>query len=234
MLTERRQFIAFGNFAEISIANISPLNEVVKTYNLSVMALPDVIEPSITANGIQQFTIPAQPVGLRPAFQSEDKQTTIFLGTSKVYIEQVDKSVDSFPDFIKMSVNLITDIINRYSVTINRVAINGQLSGYAQEARDKLYVKFFNKTALYGDVSDEWQFRINTKVNVEELNCEINKIVSFNRGEFIINNRIVPDMLFSVYDFNTKRGIDKLFNLEDINKFIELGNVFRETIVNFV
>ncbi len=230
MKEAKRQFVVFGNFNTISLNNINLLDDIKNQFGLQINALPDIISPN--QMGIQPVFFQSVPsVSIRPVLQSEDKKTSIFFGSSRLHVEQLEQDVETYDEFFSIALNALNAIYNTYQIKINRIAINGQLLCFDKQDMEKAYSKYFKKSDLYGESSNEWQFRINTNKKDEELDCEINQIISFSRNKLFDKVGVLTDALQSAYDYNTKYGLNKLFTIKDIEIFNKKAYEFRKSFI---
>ena len=232
MIEKKRQIVIFGNFNSITFDSLTSFSEIKNEYKFQINAMPDIPNEVRTPVG-QPVVINPNGLNIRPVFQSEDKKTSVFFGLSRIHIEQLDQDVDSYDEYYNMAIKVIQVIVENSSVTINRIAINGQILDFDKEAMESRYTKIFKKSKLYGENSDEWQIRINTKEKINTLSCEINKIISYARGFVFETLTGEPkESLITTYDFNTKQGLNREFSLEEIKDFYSLGYEYRKNLLN--
>lgn len=229
-----RQFVIFGEFKSIVLNNINRLDEIKNKYKFQINAVPDMLElPTLNVVGQPPFAFNSNPVDIRPIFQTLDMKTNVFFGSKRIHIEQLNQETDSYSNFNSMAVEIIKAIMLAYKdeIKVNRVALNGQISGFDETAMDKIYSDTFKKSSLYGEHSKEWQFRVNTVFEDSTLKSSLNKIVSFMRGTVYDNKKSAIDTLIAVYDLNTIRNNDKVFTVDEIDYFNNLGCQYRNSII---
>lgn len=220
-----RQFVFFGNFNSIKIDDIADLKELKDEYHFQTSAMPDII---FATQPVQPNQIPImQNLPIRPLFQTEDKSTTVFFGSTRIHVEQINNDSESFEDFKEMATRILNEVKNKFDLKINRVALNGQLYFSESSKMEKIFADTFKKSKLHDLKSNEWQARIVTKDFNQSLNCNINKIVFYSRG--IFENQ--EEGMISSYDFNTEPGIDKIYNDQEISDFFKLGCEYRRDFI---
>lgn len=232
MIEKKRQIVIFGNFNSITFDSLTSFVEIKKEYKFQINALPDL--PNDVRNPVgQPVVINSGGLNIRPVFQSEDKKTSVFFGSSRIHIEQLDQDTESYDEYYNMATKVIEVIVKSSLITINRIAINGQILDFDKEAMESRYTKVFKKSKLYGENSDEWQIRINTKEQMNTLACEINKIISYARGFVFETFTGQPKQsLITTYDFNTRQGLNREFTLAEIKEFYALGYEYRKNLLN--
>lgn len=231
-----RQFVIFGNFNSVKFDNVLNLKEIRSRYNLQLNAMPDIpnppdnnqggqpIAPGIVINGVQTLES-------RPIFQTSDKRFQIFFGTKRIHIEEFEGSSESYFEFNKKAVEIICEIIHGLKLKVIRVALNGRLYNDDKKWATEAFNKIFNRTELYSDNSMEWQFHIASKENNTVLGCEINKIASYARGNFIDGLGKMQNGIIANYDFNTQVNIEKIFNEKEIRLFNECAQKYRSQFI---
>ena len=97
---------------------------------------------------------------------------------------------------------------------------------------NKWYTNTFKSSDVYGDMSDEFSFYINTKFHDQDLNTEINKIIACKRAnEVLPNNEMKPIMIVD-YDYNTAINISAKFELSQLDTLINQAKEFKNKIIN--
>ena len=230
MIEKNRQIVIFGNFNGINFDSLVLFSEIKDKYKLQISAMPDIPVEAVKG-GTPVIVNAVNNLNIRPALQSEDKKTTVFFGASRIHIEQLDQTMDSYEQFYGMALEIISDILQKIKVVVNRIAINGQIVNYQQEIMDAAYKKIFKKSTLYGDTSDEWQFRITTRENNDKPSCVINKVISYTRGFVFEPTGQAKAVLATVYDFNTKQDLSREFELDEIKEFYTLGCEYRNNLL---
>lgn len=219
-----RQFVLFGNFNSVTFDSILKLSDLREKYNLKVNAMPDIPQLSNPQQPLNvQFGVPES----RPIFQTLDKRTTIFFGTSRIHIEQLDSLSETYQIFNGMVMDIVSNIVENLGINVIRVALNGRLYNSDKEWSVKVFNSIFNKSKLYSDKSNEWTVRICDKENNSVLGCEINKIAQYTRGKFVDISKQELDGLIASYDFNTQVNVDKIFNETEIQEFNKLAQEYR-------
>lgn len=224
----KRQFVIFGNFSKISFEELNLLSDIKEKYNFVIDAQQDV--PVVPATILNQPIIQSN-ISVRPTFKSLDKKTTILFGSSRIHIEQLDSSINSYDEFNLMAIEIIKKVSKVFNLTINRLAINGTILITDEDKMNSFLKLFFKKNILFTYDSDEWQFRINNKMFSEEINSEINKILFFNRTKVINTNKNTNILLLS-YDYNTQINDTKLFNIDSVMTFNKIAKEFRTQVIN--
>lgn len=228
MLSINRQFVIFGNYNGISFNDVMQLENVIKEFSFQFGAMPDIL-PLRRINEPISTSLPfAQN---RPAFQSIDKRITVFFGTSRIHVEEVDGDSDKYDDFMRMSLKIINAIIEKMEIKINRVAINEQLFSDEDTWMNLIYQNLFKSSHLYGATSDEWQVRIRSKEELAKFSCYANKIVTYIRGSILDNRGKNRVGLIAGYDYNTQANAQILFSKDDIELFIENAISYRNTFI---
>lgn len=222
-----RQFVIFGNFKSVTFDDILKLSILKEKYSLTVNAMPDIIQ---IVQPIQ-FGVPPRIPESRPLLQSADKRISVFFGTERIHVEELDGSSEKYDDYNKMALDIICQVVNQFKLNVNRVALNGQLFNDDKDWMQKAFNRTFNKSNLYSDNSEEWQFRVGSKDYESTLGIEVYKITEYVRGVFrdnLNNNRVG---VMANYDFNTKIQSDKFFNESEIIQFNKLAQKFRENFI---
>ena len=114
---------------------------------------------------------------------------------------------------------------------VNRVALNGRLFNDNLDWIKQTFSRVFNKSNLYSENSNEWQFRIASKDANLELGCEINKIAAFTRGIFLDNVGKNQNGVIANYDYNTQVNIDKIFTEDEMRLFNNFAQEYRKQFV---
>ena len=218
-MEQSRQFVIFGNFATINFENIVDLHELKEKYSFQIDAQPEAQNPS-TGQMI-----------IRPVFKSSDNKTIVFFGTSRIHVQQKDETVESYDAFNALSLELLTSIWSTFNLTVNRIAINGNVLIKDSKKMSEIFSIIFKENVFFKTQSDEWQFRINDKEYVDNLNCEVNKIISFNTVA-ASNPAKQNSMLVLSYDYNTRINNNNNFEIEQLNVFNNFAKKFRLKIVN--
>lgn len=219
-----RQFVLFGNFNSVTFDSILKLSDLREKYNLKVNAMPDIPPLSNPQQPLNvQFGVPES----RPIFQTLDKRTTIFFGTNRIHIEQLDSLSETYQIFNGMVMDIVSNVVENLGINVTRVALNGRLYNADKEWSVKVFNSIFNKSKLYSDKSNEWTVRICDKESNSVLGCEINKIAQYTRGKFVDISKQELDGLIASYDFNTQINVDKIFNETEIQEFNKLAQEYR-------
>lgn len=233
MQEKNRQFVIFGNFNSINFDNLEKLKDLKERYGFQTTAVPDISEIPINNNmgriNVNGLSVPN--LNIRPAFQSEDKRKTIFFGSSRIHIEEIDTNSDTYEEFNRISFEIIELIIQKMEVKINRVAINGQLVYTDEKMMQEIYTSLFKTSFVYGESSEEWQFRVVTSEPNDELNIGINKIATYVRGTSFDDKGNPNQVLVAGYDFNTRLETYKTFDLKEIKLFNKLGCEYRKLVI---
>lgn len=219
-----RQVVIFGNFNSVTFESILELSDLREKYSLQVNAMPDL--PPLP-NPKQPINVHLGVVTSRPILQTSDKKITVFFGSTRIHIEQIDSPSESYTMFNDMAIDIILNVIKRFGLTVTRVALNGKLYSDSKDLNEKVFNSIFNKSKLYANTSNEWNLRICDKESNSELGCEINKIAQYARGKFIDVNGQELDGLIATYDFNSQVNGGKIFAEVDINKFSKLAKEYR-------
>lgn len=168
----------------------------------------------------------------RPVLTTKDKKFSIFFGTKRLHFEENDEAISSYETFLKKSEDILSSILTAYSgMIINRLAINGKILLEEVDKMNKVYHSTFKSSEIYGDNSDEFSFRINTKIYSDALKSSVNKIISYNRtSEILPNNTSKPIMIID-YDYNTVIDETKRFSFNELKTLIKEGVEFKSKII---
>lgn len=225
----KRQIVVFGDFSSITFNAQVELGNILNKFGLKMSVTQDILAgvPVQTVNNM----IPN--IEMRPVFMTEDKNFSLFIGTKRIHIEQIGEGAMSFDDFLARGKEIVSTILDVYKVNFNRLALNGRLSSYDKIFVDSLYGRIFNPSVLYGDSSEEFSFRINNVDCNQELNSNINKIISLNRTKEILPDNNLTSVVIIDYDFNTVYDLSKTFTYENLEFFLNEACEFREVILNY-
>lgn len=232
MLEINRQVVVFGNFNSVQFDSIVKLSELKEKYKFQTNAAPDIDIPfmPVIQNG-QQLMAPDLRNNMRPIFQTEDKLTSVFFGASRIHVEQLKHDTEDFSTFNNMAMDIIYQVMEKLELCFTRLAVNGQILVADEKIMDKIYNDTFKESTLYGEKSDEWLLRIVSKDKDAKVNCDINRIISYERKNIIDAKGALQHVLIVGYDFNTHPGNNKVYNKEEIEKFNELGCKYRSTLL---
>jgi|GEM_PF-6203618 hypothetical protein len=231
-----RQVVAFGDFKSIGFEVINQLNDIIKKYDMVLEATQDFSTRIERGNRVVFEVGVGQPVPtipqIRPVLVSKTRNFCVFIGASRIHVEERNASADTYEDFLTKAKEIFKDIIDRFSaIVINRIAINGKAVSRDIEKMKKVYSATFKESELYGTESNEFSFRINTIVQSQALNKSMNKIVEVNRvTEIDTNNKQQPSM-FIDYDYNTVENIENTFSYDDIELLITEGIELRAKVL---
>ena len=225
-----RQIVIFGNFRAIDFDIVSKISDIVKKYDLSLDAAPDYISNN-GLNGIVQFNninilqqLPLVASTSRPVLTTKDKKFSIFFGSKRLHIEENDESISSYETFLQKAEDIISSILTVYTdITINRLAINGKILLEEVDRMDEVYHNTFKPAEIYGDNSEEFSFRINTKIYSDALQSSINKIISYNRTSEILSNNTTKPIMIIDYDYNTVIDETKKYSFNGLRTLIKEG-----------
>lgn len=230
MIESNRQFAIFGNFNAINFDNLNLFDDFKEKYKLNLSALTEIPEPINQPQQPSIINFSTGPAISRPCFKSSDNNIIIFLGSSRINIEQKEQSVETYDVFNFFALEFLKILKEKFEININRLAINGQL------ATDKLdLVKpntFFKPSKVYSETPDEWNFKTNSKELDKSLNCMLNKIANYGRGIYVNSSNEVKEMLIISYDINTCIDTTKDFSYEDILTFNKIGVTYRNYFLN--
>ena len=95
----------------------------------------------------------------------------------------------------------------------------------------EIYTSLFKTSFVYGESSEEWQFRVVTSEPNDELNIGINKIATYVRGTSFDDKGNPNQVLVAGYDFNTRLETYKTFDLKEIKLFNKLGCEYRKLVI---
>lgn len=223
-----RQVVIFGDFNAINFEIQSKIPDVIAQLNLSLEGAPDFFLPNVPIPG-NNTNIPK----LRPILKSYDveNQFSIFIGTKRFHIEQINTDVESFDGFISQSLSIIRQILDLYpEVKMDRIAVNGRLLQDDQSVMDRVYQETFKPSLKYGEMSDEYSYRINTRITSATLKSSINKIISYIRTEETIMGQKIPVLIIE-YDYNTVTNPSRRFELSDLIILSQEVKAFRNLLV---
>ena len=231
-----KQFVIFGNFNVVNFENVLKLADLRSKYNLQMNAVPDIFvsgeQEQKGINGLQANVRVSMGVPeSRPVLQSADKKFTIFFGTNRIHVEELENESDNFNIFYNKAEKIICEIIEKLDLKVNRVALNGNLFNDDNDWIKSTFNKIFLKNDLYSENSNEWQLHICSKEKNTTLGCEINKIATFTRGSFIDNYNKNQVGLIAGYDYNTQVNLDKIYSINEIKVFAEEANKYRELFI---
>ena len=234
MLEMDRQVVIFGNFNAITFNSIEQLNKIAKKYSLQFGAQPDIVlpqskdfaQPIMLSQNQMSISLP-----IRPVLNSPDGKIIVFLGSSRIHVEQKAADSNSFEDFKFMAIDIICQLLDLFNVSVNRVALNGQFSSDDAGIIDKQFDSVFKKSELYNSSSKEWQFRINTVEVDNKLGCELNKIITSSCVPVVSREGGLNITLQKMYDYNTRVENNKIFSIEEIKTFIDTATKYREKVL---
>lgn len=227
-----RQIVVFGNFNKFDFSSINKFSDFISEHNLTMNAAPDY--NAVSANGQIEITIGfanQNPVSMRPVFYNADRTLSIFIGTTRIHIEQANQNVDTYNDFTALAYSFFEQIFKDDSNLINRIAVNGKFVQKQEEINNNIFAEIFNKSDLYGECSNEFSFRVNTNIYSDKLDSNLNQIISYSKTFEIENNEKLPIQIID-YDYNTVIDETKTYSIEQINILIEEAKVYREKILN--
>ena len=233
MLEMDRQVVIFGNFNVITFNSIEQLNIIAKKYSLQFGAQPDIVLPQ-SKDFVQPIMLSQNQMSIplpRPVLNSSDGKIIVFLGSSRIHVEQKDADSNSFEEFKSMAIDIICQLLTLFNVSVNRVALNGQFSSGDAGIIDKLFDSVFKKSELYNSSSKEWQFRINTVEVDNKLGCELNKIITSSCVPVVSREGGLNIILQKMYDYNTRVENNKIFSIEEIKTFIDTATKYREKVL---
>lgn len=233
MTEQLSQFVLFGNFSSVNFDSLSKLADLKSKYGFITNATNDIIMPSQNMDNQGQIVVPQSFIpNMRPVFQTEDKKTSVFFGSSRIHIERRDYESEGYNTFNNMAIDIVNSLM-KIELKFIRIALNGQIQLFDKKFMDELYQRLFNRSDLYNSNSDEWQLRIVSKENDETLMCGINKIISYNRTNILGGvSTEKRDLLQIGYDFNTFYGIDKVFSIDEINYFNKQATEYRKLVIS--
>ena len=233
-----RQIVIFGDFKSIGFNISNQMLDCINKYDLELDAAPDYISNN-GINGVIQINninlmqqLPFVSQSMRPVLTTKDKNFSVFIGTTRIHVEENNSEIELYNNFIDKAKEIISEIISKNEdCFINRLALNGKIVLEDINEMTKIYSNTFKESELYGTESDEFSFRINTKINSNKVNSEINKIISYNRTNEILPNNETKPIIMIDYDYNTIRNENSRFNLEQLNYLIEEGIEFKSKII---
>lgn len=234
MLEMDRQVVIFGNFNAITFNSIEQLSIIAKKYSLQFGAQPDIVFPQ-PKEFVQPIMHPQNQMSIflpsRPVLNSSDGKIIVFLGSSRIHVEQKDADSNSFEEFKSMAIDIICQLLTLFKVSVNRVALNGQFSSDDAGIINKQFDSAFKKSELYNSSSKEWQFRINTIEVDDKLGCELNKIITSSCAPVVSRDGGLNIVLQKMYDYNTRIENNKIFSVEEIKIFIDTAAKYREKVL---
>lgn len=225
MKEQVRQFVIFGNFNSINFENVNVLENVKKQFDFQINGEPDIPTMKSFEPIIQQNIV------IRPVLKSSSSNFSVFFGTERIHVQELDCSVDTYDEFLTNSLEIIKNICEKYGLIINRIALNGTILIDEKEKQNAIFSKVLCSNDMFDNNPDECQFRVNKKVFDTILECNINKIFSINKGKIISPNG--PQDIYAIsYDYNTEIGTQNNFDLDKINSFSKEGLNYRDKVVN--
>lgn len=233
-----RQVVIFGNFKSIGFNIVTQLGDIIKKYEFTIEAVPDFIQQK-GPNGIQlNQIIPVSFIpqvfsqqNFRPALKSKVYNLAVFIGSNRIHIEQNDSTTELYNQFLTSAVEILNKIVEKNNgITINRLALNGNIILEDTKKIKELYSNTFKPSPLYGTNSDEFAFRINTKEESKELRNTVNKIISFERTNEILQNQETRPIVLVNYDYNTAPNEKSIYSLDDLNVLINLTKKYKTLI----
>lgn len=234
-----RQVVIFGDFRSINFDITSKISDLMNKYKLTIIASPDYIpvnnlNGAIQINGLNMLQQPLPYIAnqMRPILINQDKNLSVFIGTTRIHVEETNAETNSYDKFLSSAQEIIEKIVSvSENIYINRLAINGKFIVDTAEQMDNIYQSTFKDSVLYGKSSDEFSFRINTKVQSKAIRSEINKIISYNRTSQILPQNELKAIMFVDYDYNTTIKDDARFTVDDLSHIIKEGASFRSNII---
>ena len=226
MVEKDRQLVIFGNFERISFESIGALVNLKDQFGLSLGGQEE--ERQIQPNAVQPIIQTFAPPSIRPVLRSNDGKFVVFFGTKRIHIEEKESNSLDYITFIEKARSIIITIITTFSITVDRMAINGTLFSNDNGFILQTFSRFFKNNDLSRQDMDDWAFRINNKGH-ESYRWQLNRIVSSQLRKEMISN-IPTNCLYLSYDYNTIPN-QGLFTVEDLNNFINAGIEFRHKVV---
>lgn len=220
-----RQFVIFGNFNAVTFDSVFKLDRIREKYNLSINAMPDIILPP--NDRAQKVSIGIGIPQSRPVFQTPDQKITVFFGTNRIHVEELECDSESYNEYNTMAEEIICEIIQQLNLKVIRVALNGRLFNDDSDWINNSFHKIFKPADFYSGNSEEWQFRIGSKEYFSEIDCEVNKIANYTRGIFMDNFRNNQNGVIAGYDINTPPNIERLFTIDEIKIFNKIAQKYR-------
>ncbi len=204
-----RQYVIFGNFSKISFESITQLSRIKDEYDFELIGKEDM--PTPPENPQQPINFSFQPPSVRPVFFNATNKMTVFFGTNRIHVEQVNGESDEYDVFYKAAKDILSRIIDVFELNIFRVAVNGTILIENDECIKTMFSKFFNRTALNNNPNEEWFVRVNPRALDESIMCLTNRIVTANHVSLnsVQMNELsakASRVLFLSYDYNTVEG----------------------------
>ncbi len=228
-----RQVVIFGDFKSIGFEIKPELSAIMKRLSLSMDATPDFIQPqNVPIEQINNFVPPIMGAPkMRPLLTTKNRQFSVFIGTSRIHVEQFNTDTNSYNDFLFEAKNLLSSILKGSSTFIDRLAVNGRVLFEDETKMDEIFKSTFKSSNLYGNSSNEFSFRINTVEKCEKLGMDANKIIAYERtNEVALNNHFRP-IMFVDYDYNTVIQSEIKYEIDDLDKLVEVAIEFKNQII---
>ncbi len=225
MIEKQRQFALFGNFKHITFDAIVE-SDIRKMFDMLVNSSIDI--PDITNTTQPSFQM--NPAA-RPLLQSKDGTQSIFVGTSRIHIQQQDDMCEGYEAFMENAIALCTELYTNFDIKPYRLAYNGVFANFDNNTTSHLYDKLFNTTEFTPKKQpDEWSVMTNNASKDQKLDATINHVLSIVRQENILDNSGTPiGPLTITYDCNTSLSSSKIYSLEDCKRFSTISKDFRES-----
>ncbi len=233
-----RQVVIFGDFNSIGFEINPQLSSIMKRLNLTMDASPDInqannINGVLPIDQINNFIPPIVNVPkMRPLLTTKNRQFSVFIGINRIHVEQLNTDTVTYEDFLSEAKNILASVLSESSNTfINRLAVNGRVLLEDLDIMNKKYIETFKPSNLYGDISNEFSYRINTIEKCEKLNRNVNKIIACNRTNEVLPEKKVRPIMLIEYDYNTVVQEEDRYNLDDLDSLIAVAIDFKNEVI---
>ena len=226
MVEKNKQFVIFGDFSKINFENVLNVSFKEK-YQLMLVAKEDFQQAPV--DQIQPFSISITPPVSRPTLISADRKFSVFFGSKRIHIEEIDTNAQEYELFSKKSKEILSEIISLFSLNVDRAAVNGTITEVDTIYIKKVFSRFLKSSELCKDDMEDWLFRINNKLS-ESNTKPLNRIVSAQLRKEMLNG-LPKNILYFSYDYNTIPN-GTLFTEKELNNFFDDGIKYRRMVID--
>ena|GEM_PF-6172747 len=172
------------------------------------------------------FSLPPivqQPIQVKPLLVFPDGITRMVFSDDRIHVEQNNVESDTYTAFLNLSDKLFETIFEITELTVNRLAVNGVLECSDDKTMDFLFRETFKSSSKYCSSPKEWNVAITSETTSEALNCQVNKMTTYQRMRLPDNSC----KILMMYDYNTFIDINKQFIKSDLTAFTKEAVEFR-------
>ena len=229
-----RRIAIFGSFGIVDRATV----EEVKKINNKQEFLLSEYTTGITINTTFNGNHPTQQQSniVVPMLKTEDNNMEVVFNENLIFVRENIARIEDYDSFRDIAINILVSIIDVAKIKPTRLACSGAFTDMIEARADEIFGKIFANGTLATIPSNEWELSVNDKKRNNELNCDINGVLSIVRGREVIGTEknIPAGPIVVVYDYNTAPETmpsERDFSAEDIRSFVSAASEFRKKIL---